>query len=290
MVVRELESMTEHLSRAKDSNRPLDWKSLKSDILKDFAESLQKLKDSMSSQIEDLMRKRNELTEEIGNLIQMKDKGFQEYESLSTKNAQLLEMNKQILSNIQDMYKSNRGTTAPAPPTANGLGIYHPGARVESAGAPEVRNLNLVNIDSSMQNLLQENEAEPATVLTAPQVVNIRKGQPKKFNWRKGGERVAKNVTKGIKGAFVGERVGPGREGEPPYGNIGVPYSSTQAVAGSDQGSNNNSRVGLDAARGGAQGFGFFGQKAGGLKAGGLSNMKDNSSTNLVAAADPSGE
>lgn len=122
MVVRELEAMTVHLAKAKDNNHPLDLNSLKSDILRDFAESLQKLKDQMSAQIEDLMHKRNQLTEEIGNLIQMKDKGFQEYESLSNKNAQLLEMNNQILHNIQDMYKSNRGPNGTAA-TANGLGI-----------------------------------------------------------------------------------------------------------------------------------------------------------------------
>ncbi|KAK3721748.1 Rho-type gtpase-activating protein [Vermiconidia calcicola] len=279
MVVRELEVMTEHLSRAKDSNKPLDLNTLKSEVLKDFAESLQRLKDHMSAQIEDLMHRRNELTEEIGNLIQMKDKGFQEYESLSSKNAQLNDMNSQIMHRMQDIYQSNRGANGAAP-TANGLGIYHPGAKVES-GPSEIRNLNMVSTDSSLPNLLHETEAEPATVLTGPQVVNIRKGQPKKFNWRKGGEKMAKNVTKGIKGAFVGER----KDGEPPY-NIGMPYNQThQAIGGSEQSSLagsslTGSRQGLDANR---PGFGFFGQKNTG-KAGGLGNMKNNSSNNLVVA------
>ena len=280
MVVRELEVMTEHLSKAKDSNQPLDLTSLKSEVLQDFAESLQKLKDHMTAQIEDLMRKRNDLTEEIGNLIQMKDKGFQEYEALSNKNAQLLEMNNQILHNIQDMYKSNRAPNGSQ--TANGLGIYHPGAR-EISGPSDVRHLNMVNTDSSMPNLLQETEAEPATVLTAPQVVNIRKGQPRKFNWRKGGEKMAKNVTKGIKGAFVSDR--PDRES--PYGNIGLPYNATQQTVGGSEQSSLNSRGGIDNNRAGP-GFPFFAQKNG-LKPGGLSNMKNNSSSNLVAA-DPSGE
>ncbi len=282
MVVRELEVMTEHLSRAKDSNKPLDLNLLKSEVLKDFAESLQKLKDQMSAQIEDLMHRRNELTDEIGNLIQMKDKGFQEYEILSSKNAQLAEMNNKILQNIQDMYKSNRGLNGIAPPP-NGLGIYQPNLKPEISGPSDVRQLSMTTTDSSMPNLLQENEAEPATILTAPQVVNIRKGQPKKFNWRKGGERVAKNVTKGIKGAFVSER----KEGDPPY-NIGMPYNNTQqAIGGSDQNSFNGARQGIDGRPG--QAFGFFGQKGNaGLKAGGLGNMKNNSSTNL--AADASGE
>lgn len=286
MVVRELEAMTERLAKVKDSNKPLDLKTLKSDIQRDFAESLQKLKEQMSGQIEDLMRKRNDLTDEITNLIQMKDKGFQEYEILSSKNAQLLEMNNQILHNIQEMYKSNRGQNGMAN-VPSGLGIYHPDGRVETPGPSDVRNLNLVNTDPSLPQILQETEAEPATVLTAPQVVNIRKGQPKKFNWRKGGEKMAKNVTKGLKGAFVGERVTPLKDGDGAY-SIGVPYNQTQAAAGSDQGSL-SSKQNFDAGRSGSN-FGLFGQKPGTLKAGSsaLSSMKDTSSTNLIT--DPSGK
>ncbi|KAF2479422.1 hypothetical protein BDY17DRAFT_327394 [Neohortaea acidophila] len=274
LVVRELEVMTDHLSQAKDNSKPLDLNSLKTEVLKDFADSIQRLKDEMTAQIEDLMLKRNKLTDEIANLIQMKDKGFQEYESLTTKNAQLQEMNAQILHNIQDIYKSNRGVNGPS--TANGLGIYNAGARLESPGTSEVRNLNLVNTDSSMPNLLQETEAEPATILTAPQVVNIRKGQPKKFNWRKGGEKVAKNVTKGLK-AFASERGGDSQ-----YPAIGMPYGqmSAGAAPGSDQVGSASKQYG-DPGRSGSA-FALWGQKSGGLKVGGLGNMKDSSSTNLV--------
>jgi prefoldin subunit 5 len=279
MVVRELEVMTEHLSRAKDSSQPLDLNSLKSGILKEFAESLQKLKDQMSAQIEDLMHKRNQLTEEIGNLIQMKDKGFQEYESLSNKNAQLLQMNNQILQNIQEMYRTNRAPNGSAA-APNGLGIYHPGA----PGTTDIRDLNLVSADSSMANLM-ESKAEPVTVIAAPTVVDVRKGQAmKKFDWRKGGEKMAKNVTKGLKGAFASERR---KDGEGPY-NIGMPYDATkQAVGGSDQ-SSLNSRSGLDANRAGPAAFGLFSQKNGTLKPG-MVNMKDMSNNNLTAA-DASGE
>ena len=275
MVVRELEVMTEQLSRAKDSSQPLDLNSLKTSVLKDFAESLQKLKDQMSAQIEDLMHKRNQLTEEIGNLIQMKDKGFQEYESLSNKNAQLLQMNNQILQNIQEMYRTNRtpNGSAAAP---NGLGIYHPGA----PGTTDIRDLNLASADSSMANLM-ESKADAATIVAAPTVVDVRKGQPlKKFDWRKGGEKMAKNVTKGLKGAFK-------KEGEGPY-NIGMPYDAhKQAVGGSDQ-SSLNSRSGLDANRAGPAAFGLFGQKNGTLKPG-MVHMKDMSNSSITAA-DASGE
>jgi hypothetical protein len=58
--------------------------------------------------------------------------------------------------------------------------------------------------------------------------VNIRKGQAKKFNWKKGGQTVAKGVSKGFKGAFSStERERnpqyPGQTGE----SIGLPYNMT---------------------------------------------------------------
>ncbi|RMY82590.1 hypothetical protein D0862_11959 [Hortaea werneckii] len=286
MVVAELESMTQHLKTAKDSNQPLDLNALKTDILKDFAESLQRVKDQMSNQIEDLMHKRNELTDEIGTLIQMKDKGFSEYESLSSKNVQLLEMNNQLVHSIQETYKANRVPNGAG--GTNGLGIYQPGAKPDTPGTTDVRNLNLVNTDSSMPNLLQETEAEPATVLTSPQVVNIRKGQPKKFNWRKGGEKMAKNVTKGLKGAFAAERVPERKDIGMPYGDIGMPYNQTQqATGGSDQGGVNKQQMGDG--KGGA-GFGWLGQKNAGTKQAGLTSMKNTSSANLSnpTAAPPS--
>ncbi|KAI5367944.1 Putative Rho GTPase activation protein [Septoria linicola] len=272
MIVRELEIMTDHLSKVKDTNQPLDFSALKTNILRDFADSLQKLKDTMGSQIEDLMHKRNELTDEIGNLIQMKDKGFQEYESLSSKNAQLASHNNELIRSIQGMYQDNRAPNGT--PGTNGLGIYNGNAK--DASSAEVRNLNPVITDTSMPNLLQDPDGEPATILTAPQVVNIRKGaQPKKFNWRRGGEKVAGKVTKGIKGAFVGN--------EPTHGKgqytIGMPYNQSQngqAMPGSDQSSINSKQTLTD-----DKAYNFFNQKNGNVKAG--MHLKNNSSANLAA-------
>lgn len=284
MVVRELEVMTDHLGKVKDKNQPLDLPALRESIFRELSDSLQKLKDHMGGQIEDLMKKRTELTDEIGNLIQMKDRGFQEYESLSTKNAQLLEMNNNLLQNIQGVYKSNRGNESGRQAGANGLGIYQSGGKGERQDVHEVRNLNLVHTDSSMPHLLHETEAEPATVLTAPQVVNIRKGQPKKFNWRKGGEKMAKNVTKGLKGAFATERVQT-RDGF----EIGTPYGMTQQAVGGGEAGSFSSKQGVPPP--GSAGFGFFGQKNGGLKNGQAGSMKSGSTTNLSAPSnDPSGK
>lgn len=284
MVVRELEVMTDHLGKVKDKNQPLDLPSLQETIFRDLSDSLQKLKDHMGGQIEDLIRKRTELTDEIGNLIQMKDRGFQEYESLSSKNAQLQELNNSLLQNIQGTYKSNRGNESGKNGGANGLGIYSSGNKGEKQDMHDARSLNIVHTDGSMPHLIHETEAEPATVLTAPQVVNIRKGQPKKFNWRKGGEKMAKNVTKGLKGAFAGDRVQT-REGL----EIGTPYGMTQQAVGGGEAGSFSSKQGVPGP--GAAGFGFFGQKNGGLKNGQAGSMKSNSTTNLVMPSnDPSGK
>ncbi|KAK4990972.1 Rho-type gtpase-activating protein [Elasticomyces elasticus] len=288
MIVRELEIMTEHLAKAKDSNKPLDIYSLKSDVMQDFANSLQSLKDTLGVQIEDLVHKRNELTDEISTLIQMKDRGFQEYENLTAKNTQLAEMNNQLVQSIQELYKANRMPNGPnfdggfrPNMFANGLGIYtHHQRDRPDLSSVDVRQV--VSQDGSMATLLQETEAEPATMLTAPQVVNIRKGQPKKFNWKKGGQAVAKNVTKGIKGAFASGDRYPVNMRDGQYNVDGVPYAM-QATPGSE-GSSVVGRQGLEAGKnGGGQNFGFFAQKGGKLQPSGLGNFKNGSSTNIAA-------
>jgi len=298
MIVRELEVMTEQLTRAKDSGKTLDLASLKTNVLKDFAESLQKLKDHMGNQIEELIHKRNELTDEIGNLIQMKDKGFQEYESLSSKNVQLQQHNGELLRNIQGMYQDNRSAHTPAAPAGpNGLGIFTSSgstSRTETPTVADSRKLSLVTTNSSAAMLPHEHEAEPAAVLAAPQVVNIRKdGKAAKFNWRRGGEKVAKNVTRGLKGAFTNNDKPPPSATLPPgQYSIGMPYSQTvTASAGSDLASQSGNGISSGASvhsrnedNKSGTGFGFFGQKNTGTNNGNLrpgNGMKSNSATNL---------
>ncbi|TKX24100.1 RhoGAP domain-containing protein 1 [Elsinoe australis] len=263
MVVRELEVMTEHLTRAKDTNRPLDIAGLKTDILQDFAHSLQRLKDSFGSQIEDLVHRRNELTDDIANLIQVKDKGLQEFESLSSKNTQLNELNSQLVHNIQEMYKANK--------VPNGNSMIDLRSGSQSNISHEISSL------SSAPNEGHE-AGEAHAILTAPQVVNIRKGQPKRFNWKKGGRDVAKNITRGMKGAFV-------KDGQ--YDINGMPIGPPQAMSGAPS-SADSSRQGSSATDGGRGGLGFFGQKNG-LKPGQLgTQLKNSSSSNLLGGNDPS--
>lgn len=221
MVIRELEIMTDHLQRAKDSNGSMDINQLKSDITKDFANSLHKLKDQLGGQIEDLISKRSELTDEIGNLIQMKDKGFQEYESLTATNTRLSSMNRELVDTIQAGLKNNKKGGQNFDAAANGLGIYNAqpkGGKSEiSVDVPGMQH------DHSYINL---HEGDGEATLAQPQVVNIRKGgKVNKFsNWKKGGQAIKTNVTKGFKGAFGSES--NARQEDYNIKVIGTPYGS----------------------------------------------------------------
>ena len=228
MVVRELEILTEHIAKAKRSADPLDVGNLSNAVLREFAESLQKLKDSFAPQLEELTHRRNDLTEEISNLTQQKENSLQEFDQLSVKNTQLADLNNQLVHQVQELRKANIG---PAPevvqPAANGLGIYTQSHSSRSNSGTDIRDSRPSFAESAMtgSTAVQENEVEPATYLTAPQVVNIRKAQPKKFNWKKGGHNVAKGVTKGLKGAFSSDGNRNQREGQ--YLE-GMPYGAMQ--------------------------------------------------------------
>ena len=228
IVFRELEVLTEHIAAAKRSGDPLDVGNLSNAVLREFAESLQKLKDSFAPQIEELTQRRNDLSEELLNLTQLKENSFQEFENLSLKNAQLADLNNQLVHQVQELRKANIGPALEIvqPPT-NGLGIYAHSQSSRSNSGMDVRDSRPSFTDSVMtgSTAVQENEVEPATYLTAPQVVNIRKAQPKKFNWKKGGHNVAKGVTKGLKGAFSSDGNRNQREGQYPEG---MPYGAMQ--------------------------------------------------------------
>jgi len=250
MVIRELEVMTDHMSKAKDSNRGINVETLQQEVLRDFAASLSRLKDQMSVQIEELVQRKNDVTTQISSLIQMKDKGFQEYEALSTKNAQLTEVNNQLIQNIQDMYKQSRQPGGPVPPLPvqhiqtstlppNGLGIYTQQSHKDSM-ASDAKSISIADTNYS-----GETQVEAGTMLDAPQVVNIRKGQPKKFNWKKGGASVAKNVSKGLKGAFSSTAQHPNSRDEhflegAPYGSIAPGEMPTVGNAPYRAGATNN--------------------------------------------------
>lgn len=220
MVIRELEIMTEHLKSAKESNGSMDINQLKSDILKDFSNSLYKLKDQLGGQIEDLISKRAELTDEISNLIQMKDKGFQEYESLTAQNGKLSAMNRELVENIQKTMNNKKGGP-PFDAAANGLGIYN---TAQHKGGKSELSLDAHNLQHE-PSFPHIHDGDSEATLAQPQVVNIRKtGKATKFSkFKKGGQAFTTNVTKGFKGAFGSEQK---QEEYNSIKVIGTPYGS----------------------------------------------------------------
>ncbi len=227
IVVRELEVLTDHIADAKNSGEPFDIGRMSNTVLREFAESLQQLKDSFAPQIEDLTQRRNDLVTEVSELTEMKDKSFQEFEQLSVKNAQLADLNNQLVHQIQELYKANANPTSQDPlrPPPNGLGIYaqhrdrsHTTSIDQQSNRPSVAESSMTG-----STAIGDQETEPATYLSAPQVVNIRKAQPKKFNWKKGGQNVAKGVTKGLKGAFSSDPYRTRQDGQ--Y-TEGIPYAA----------------------------------------------------------------
>ena len=253
IVLRELTVLTDHMEAEKrgGTSGPLDLGKLSNHVLRELAESIQKLKESYAPQIEGLIQTRNDLSEQLEDMNSKKEKSFQEFEQLSAKNAQLAELNNQLVHQIQELYKATDGQQRSA-----GLGISH--NKEKSTTSIEVmKPFNELPSSVSAANIADDSGPATATIVPGPQVVSIRKGQPRKFNWKKGGQNVAKGV-KGLKGAFMGS------EGQQ-EGNGGLPRSQTQ-----------------DPSR---QGFGFFGNQRN--KQGGKMSQAD--SVPVLAEAAPTG-
>lgn len=221
IVVRELEVLTEHIANAKKSGEPLDMNKWNSAVLRDLAEALEQLKQSFTPQIESLVQKKNELTEEIASLTLQKDKSFHEFEQLSNKNAQLAEFNNQLVDQIQNIYKTNtpRGPGMEELKQPNGLGIYSH-SKDNSKVSIDARDLKssisgpistpIPTIDST--TTLDAGEAGAAQQVGGAQVIEMKKGAvAKRFDWRKG-QKMAKGLTKGVKGAFASAQQNYGRD------------------------------------------------------------------------------
>ncbi|KAL8817644.1 MAG: hypothetical protein Q9223_003560 [Gallowayella weberi] len=255
IVVRELEVLTEHIAESKKSREPLDLNKMSNAVLREFAEALQTLKESFTPQIEDLTQKRNDLSDEVSRLTQLKDKNLQEFKQVSSKNAQLMEQNNSLVHQIQELYKANASPSQEVVRPPTGLGIYGPGPKDASTASLENREMrpSIAESNTTSATLVHEQAAEPAAYVSAPQVVNFRKGQPKKFNWKKGGQNVAK-VTKGLKGAFSSSD-GPKPQREDQFIE-GPPYEKTviQSQSNSDPSRNHYHD---------RQGFGFFSNQKG---------------------------
>ena len=251
IVVRELEILTDHIALAKKSKEPLDFSNLSNSVLRDFASSLQKLKDSYTPHIEELTERKIELQGEVSRLSVAREKAQEEFRQLSAKNVQLMELNNSMVSQVPENQRAAAQAEGPGS-KHHGLGIYTHHSKDKSSLSVDSRDVRPSLADShySGSTLAHEHDQEGAMILNAPRVVNIRKEQPKKtFNWKKGGT-VAKGMTKGLKGAFSSSDARTPREasiteglpygamaqnGEPPittFSGRSMPQESRQGFGG----------------------------------------------------------
>lgn len=242
IMIRQLEALAGYVERAKDTKTPINVADLEDSAIKDFVQKVEKLKQTVSAEIEALFATRNEISEDKDRIMADRDRALLEFESLSSKNAQLADMNNDLTHQIQERFKaqSAQNTDAPRPPL-NGLGIYTHHSKDKSSSSIHMDESSMRPSTSTTmfgsgssnypQSMDQDSRMDPATVLEAPHVINIRKGQPKKFNWKKGGQTVAKGVSKGFKGAFASvqqpqqNQQWQGQNGD----SIGMPYNMTVA-------------------------------------------------------------
>jgi hypothetical protein len=297
IMIKQIEVLAGFVEKAKDSppGQPFDISELEDSAVKEFVQKIERLKQTLSGSVEALYEERNELIEEKNQMFADRDRARVEFEQLVSKNAQLADMNNDITHQIQERFKAQSGNAVESPrPPPNGLGIYTHHHKDKSNVSIHMDDASLRpstssttvfggSVGSYPQAMEQDPGLEPATVLSAPHVINIRKGQAKKFNWKKGGQTVAKGVTKGFKGAFASvqqernER-NPQWSGQAGDG-IGMPYNMTVAPVESAAQMSSGSlprSISNDPSR---KGFGLFNK----------GNIPKSMTTGSVAAAtDPS--
>jgi uncharacterized coiled-coil protein SlyX len=274
VMIRQLEVLAGYVEKAKETKDPIDVQDLEESSIKDFVRKLERVKEAMSSEIEELHELRDKLVEEKNQAVTDRDRALMEFEQLSSKNAQLADMNNDLTHQIQERFKSQVGDMR----SSNGLGIY--GNKLAAGSGSNIDT----NSMATGPTLVAADE--DAIVESGPTVVQVRKGQVKKFNWKKGSKTMAQNVAKGVNRAVVAfqqnerERGMPGQAGLT-ADNIGLPYNMTVTPADNvvTPGAMGPNKQQLDPGR---QGFGFFGKKNAMPK-----SVSANSMSTAPAAAEP---
>ena len=267
IMIQQLEVLAGYVERAKGTKQPMNIAELEDSAIKEFVQKLERIKQAISGAVESLYEERDQLLEQKNQIMTDRDRALVEFEQLSSKNAQLADMNNDLTHQIQERFKAQSGNLIDSPrPPMNGLGIYthhkdksNVSVQLDDASLQNSTSTTLLGSTNSYpQAMDQDPSLEPATVLSAPHVVNIRKGQAKKFNWKKGGQTVAKGVSKGFKGAFASVQQERNQQWQGQTGDsIGMPYNMTVAPVESSAGLPNSlpRSISNDPSR---QGFALF--------------------------------
>jgi hypothetical protein len=222
IMVRQLESLAGVIERAKQNNGSVDMRELEETAVKDLWQKLEKVKITFMASLEHALEEREAALEDKERAAADRDRALVEFEQLSIKNAQLVDMNNDLTHQIQERFKSQASAGGDA--KASGLGIYSHSKNGSTA------NLDISSLAPSGGSSMLP-DGEDAIVETGPTVVQVRRVQGKKFNWKKG-KAVAQNMAKGVNRAVVAFQQ-QDRE-KAPYGgfnpdNIGLPYNMTAA-------------------------------------------------------------
>lgn len=288
LMVRELEVLTDRVAEAKHSQQPFSLEGLKSRVVRDFAASLEKLKEVYAPEVEELIRRKNHLIEDTANLTRLRDQAIQETEQLNLKNAQLADLNNELTQQIQERYKAHREVGAvESPRPINGLSVSNPFFKDKLELPTDGRDGRQGSSQghstpSSFRTLTDQNDGgQSATVLQQPHVVDI--GKARKFNWKKGGQSVAKGVSRGLKGAFSSNSQSQYGHNHQKENQVpeSVPYSMAPVM---EAPSTDINRSTTDLPR---HGGGLFGQRLG---RGGPVRMQSNGNLSVNAVEGPSSE
>lgn len=242
MMIAQIEALTDTVAEAKKSGK-LSADQVQEKSLEEFKRKIEKFKDSISVQIEALLAEREALEQDKDRIVKERDRALVEFEQLSMKNSQLADLNNDLTNQIQARFKDQTGAGSSAQDSSrtppNGLGIYTHHNKAKSNTSMTTDDISLrpstgtTLQGSSISNatyphiMEPEQGLEPATVIVAPHVVNMKRVQGKKFNWK--GSNV-KAAAKGFKAAFSTSQQAqernqqwPGQLGD----NIGLPYDAT---------------------------------------------------------------
>jgi len=283
LMVRQLEVLTDLAEKGKSSKDPMKFEEMQGMAFEQFTDKFKKLMEQMQGSLEKIVGEidvltveKNALVEEKITLTRDRDLLVREFESLSSKNAQLADLNNDLTHQIQERFKAQSANYLESPrPSTNGLGIYTNHNKSKSnmsihaediSGRPSTGNTTLMgstaaSVGTYPQAMEQDQGMEP-TVLAAPHVINIRKGRANKFNWKKGSATVAKGVSKGFKGAFSSVGQERNQWAGQPGDNIGMPYDTTVAPMESPGPNSMPRSASNDPARQGGGGFGLFKKSA----------------------------
>ncbi|KEY74252.1 hypothetical protein S7711_00409 [Stachybotrys chartarum IBT 7711] len=251
IMIRQLEVLAGYVERAKETQKPIDVRELEDSAIKEFVQKLDKVKVAMSAAIAQLHEERDQLIDEKDQAMVNRDRALMEFEQLSSKNAQLADMNNDLAQQIQGRFKGYANDIK----SPNGLGIY----QQNKAATTSTSQLDSASMTTGTTLLAGDDES---IVEAGPTVVQVRKGQVKKFNWKKGSKTMAQNITKGVGRAvvaFQNERDRPLQQGFT-ADSIGMPYNTTVTAIESPAAAGMNGQN-KPMAEPGRQGFGFFGKK-----------------------------